>query len=406
MKCKVSMKIEKIVYIIVMIMFFIFPTSMHRVPHSVGWTIMLWGMQSIIICYLLWIQRIEKKQLLLAIITILYLMLVTMIALNNNDKLYISLARIAPIVCFILMCCVLYKSRQNVSFYIFLLDIMCVVLIVWNLLTLMRIEGFIEFVNDFYTQLDTYTATYWSLVKNKPIFTFGVHNFASVFYMHIFLFNYFAYKKLKRKRFVLYMLALLVFTLLLRASSSAGIACVMILFLANLFVNSKKRFLLFIILVCICAGIIWNSGLLSAYIGAFSSKSNGFFARYSSETNLYAGNYQILKELLLGIGFTIGSSDLNIYFGDSGYIIYYTMGGLLLPIMLFILIYRYYRMNLNRKMALILTGIIALTELSLISFMYEKTIYLYIFEVGFYRSILGCKERQTKGQINVRVVKE
>ena len=92
----------------------------------------------------------------------------------------------------------------------------------------------------------------------------------------------------------------------------------------------------------------------------------------------------------MGIGFTVGQPELNLYFADSGYIIYYTMGSVLLPCILFLLLYRYYKRNLNKKMALVLTGVAMLTELSLISFMYEKTLYLYIFEVGFFRSILGC----------------
>lgn len=385
MNYRVSM--EKIVYILIMIMFFIFPTSINKVPHSVGITIILWGVQSIIICYLLWIHRIEKKQLFLAGMILLYMIATTIIALNN-DKLFISLARIAPMVCFALMCCVYYKVQPSIRFCIGLLDFMCIVVIVWNLMTLLRVGVFIEFVNIFYTQLDTYTATYWSLVQNKPIFTFGVHNFAALFYTHIFLFNYFSYKKLKRKRFVVYMVALMGFTLLLRSSASAGLACVMVLFFASLFVNSKKRFLVFGMIGCIFLILLWQSGLLTAYMGAFSSKANGFFARYSSDTNIYAGNYAILKELLLGVGFTIGEPELNLYFADSGYIVYYTMGGLFLPILLFVLLYRYYSMNLNRKMAVILTGIVALTELSLIGFMYDKTIYLYMFEVIFLRSIM------------------
>lgn len=391
-----KLKKEQLAYIIILILFFIFPTSINRITYSAGIVLLMSVIQSGIIMFFAWQGKINNRQFLIAALTVGYLLIATFIALSE-PKLSFSIARFAPIICFVAMCCIVNQSLMPPKFFICLLDIMCIVIIIWNLLTMLNIRIFIEFVNCFYTQLDSFTATYWSLESKKPVFTFGVHNFASIFYMHFFLFSYYVYKKLKKKRCFFYMLMLLIYTLLLRSSSSLGIAAVMCLFLYNLFRKDKKKNLLFF--CCVCFGIVLfiYSGLSSRYVDAVSSKANGFIARYSSETTLYNGNYQILKKFPLGIGFTIGEKELNIYFGDSGYIIYYTMGGLILNGLLFLLLYRYYKRNLNRKIAIVLTFVVLLTELSLISFMYGKTIYLYLFEVGFYRSILLNEVNEKRG---------
>ncbi len=381
--------LEKIAYIIILVMFFIFPTSINRTPHSSAVILLLSLLQCGLILFFAWQEWLNRRQLFLAILIILYMAVATVTALTE-PALYLNLPRMEILICFIALCCITNQSRISARFFIRILDVVCVVMLIWNVFTLMRIQPFISFVNYFYTQLDTYTATYWSLVRNKPIFTFGVHNFASIFYLHFFLFNYFAYQKFMKKRFLFYMAALFGFTLLLRATSSAGIAGIMLLLFLKLFWKDKRKIIL--IFLCLAAGmmVFWASGLGSQYIGAVSSKANGFLARYSSETSIYDGNYRLLESFPMGIGFTVGHPQLNLYFADSGYIIYYTMGGIFLPLLLFLLLYRYYKRNLNKKMALILTGVAMLTELSLISFMYEKTLYLYMFEVGFYRSILGC----------------
>lgn len=104
-----------------------------------------------------------------------------------------------------------------------------------------------------------------------------------------------------------------------------------------------------------------------------------------------------MKRFPLGIGVHIGRPELNIYFADSGYAIYLTMGNLVVLLSFFELMFCYLRNNLGLKMALILFVVIALTELSFVSFMYDKTLYLYVFEIGFYRSILvktNSKERE------------
>lgn len=379
--------LEKMTYFVVMIMFFIFPTSIGREQFSVKVTIVLWLFQSGIICFFILQEKVNIQQFLLILLGLGYLIVATFIA-STDPNLYVSLARIAPVICFFVLCATTYSSIIEISFFAKLVDIMCVTMIVWNLLTLMRVQPFIEFVNFFYTQLDDYTSTYWSLVRNKPIFTFGVHNFASIFYMHIFLFCYYLYQKVARKRYLIYLFNIMLFTLLLRSSASAGILAVMGLFVVKLFLTDKRK----LIFLFLCAGIVLvllnGTSVYTDYIASFSSEVNGFGIRYSSASDLYRGNYAILKKFPLGIGFHIGKPILNIYFGDSGFIVYLTMGNIFLIVLFFVLIYRYYRININREKALLFTFLVALTELSFAGAMYEKTLYIYIFEIGFYRSLL------------------
>ena len=381
--------LEKFAYVVILLMFFLFPTSINRTPHPTAVILLLSLLQCGLIVLFAWQEWLNKRQVLLAIIAIVYMAVATVVALTE-PRLNLNLPRTEILICFIALCCISNKSRISADFFLRVLDIICIVMLFWNILTLLRVQPFISFVNNFYTQLDTYTATYWSLVNNKPIFTFGVHNFASIFYLHFFLFNYAAFQKYAKRRFLFYMVMLFGFTLLLKSTSSAGIAGIMLLLFLRLFWKDKRKVMLILLGVAVGMMLFLASGLASQYVSAFSSKANGFLGRYSNETDIYDGNYRIMESFPMGIGFTVGQPELNLYFADSGYIIYYTMGSVLLPCILFLLLYRYYKRNLNKKMALVLTGVAMLTELSLISFMYEKTLYLYIFEVGFFRSILGC----------------
>ena len=162
MPYKIALK--KFAYIICFFMFLLFPTSINSIPHSVKSIIVLWILESAVIVFFICEEKIDKKQLLKTMVIIGYLTIATIVATREN-ALYISLARIAPILCFVVMCCTNVKSRIQPSFFLGLLDTMCIILIVWNFLTLMKEPHFIKFVNLFYTQLDSYTATYWSLTK-------------------------------------------------------------------------------------------------------------------------------------------------------------------------------------------------------------------------------------------------
>ena len=113
-----------------------------------------------------------------------------------------------------------------------------------------------------------------------------------------------------------YMVILFGFTLLLRATSSAGIAGIMHLLFLKLFWRDKRKIIL--MFLCLVSGIMlfWASGLASQYMGALSSKANGFLARYSNETSIYDGNYQVLESFPMGIGFTVWHPHVNLYFAD------------------------------------------------------------------------------------------
>lgn len=394
MPYKIALK--KFAYIICFFMFLLFPTSINSIPHSVKSIIVLWILESAVIVFFICEEKIDKKQLLKTMVIIGYLMIATIVATREN-ALYISLARIAPILCFVVMCCTNVKSRIQPSFFLGLLDTMCIILIVWNFLTLMKEPHFIKFVNLFYTQLDSYTATYWSLTKNRPVFTFGVHNFAAIFYLHFFLFCYFAYTRYKRYRYWIYMVCIWLFTMLLKTTSGIGVFCFMALFILRIVMQDKKKIFSLMIWGCLALLFLKQPSFLNDYTASLTSKANGFSARYASESNLYEGNWSILKRFPLGIGVHIGRPELNIYFADSGYAIYLTMGNLVVLLSFFELMFCYLRNNLGLKMALILFVVIALTELSFVSFMYDKTLYLYVFEIGFYRSILvktNSKERE------------
>lgn len=273
-----------------------------------------------------------------------------------------------------------------------LIDILALVIIAWNLLALVRFEPLISFVEKYYIQLDDYTATEYSLLVGKPVFTFGVHNFASVFYFFIFYCASKIYFQDGYKRMLIYSAALFVFTLLLASTAAYGTAAIMIAAFAYELWYRKTvsiKWLMVLLAPVIIALILLNPATIERLL----LSENGFIARYASN-NLYAGNSAFLMEYPLGAGFTIPSSS-KVYFADSGFWIYLTMGNVSLLCGLFALFFFYVKKNVHEKDDRIYLIVSYLTaELSFSSFLYWKTIALLIISVVILNAL--SKKKKSK----------
>lgn len=367
------------------IVFFIFPTSFNGERYTSNQEIISWSILSLGIICLLMCNKINYKNCAVAFTLLVYMTITTLIA-NTNIEYEISLARIAPIICAIALFTLQIKQTMTFRYFNIVLNIMCILIVIWNILTLSNVQPVIDFVVRNYTQFYDY-ATEWQLTVGKPIFTFGVHNVAGFFYMQIFLLCYYTYKNLNKKIYLLYMIVIFGFTLLLTSTTSFGYSLIMLSLFFLIIKKNRILMIIYLLLLLITFGFLINSALSEKYIEMLFSPTNGFIPRYIGNETIFANNIEILNNNILGIGFTIPRGTEQAYFGDSGIMVYFTMGNIFLPIILYYLFFRFISINILPKYRNVLILTILLFELSLPSFMYIKSLYLYMFLAFFYSSL-------------------
>lgn len=367
------------------LMFFIFPTSFGGVRYSVNQEILSWSFLSIcIVCFLI-TNKFAYKNIIVVILIIMYMIYATFLA-NLNEGYDISLARIAPVICALFLFLGKIKNKIPFKYFELALHIMCIIMIIWNIMTMLKFELFIKFVVSFYSQFYDY-ATEGQILRGKPVFTFGVHNVAAFFYIQYFLFCRFTYNFTRKKIFIFYMIFMFFFTLMLRSTTSLGFSLIMISILFYMSKNRLKVRLMFIITMISGLGIFLISPIFETYKMMLFSKTNGFFPRYFGETTIFSNNFDMLFRNILGIGFTIPRGEIKAYFADSGYLVYLTMGSVFFLFSIYYLFTNYTRNNIEKKYRNIFLITVVLFELSIPSFLYLKSIYFYLFAAFFYNSL-------------------
>lgn len=386
---------DKTALIILILLAFLFPTSVGGRQVEI-----IWGVVNALaigaVCVALASRYgFDCRVLVFAFVLLVALSISSLIVLLHNDG-SLSVARFAPSflvsIVFSLHVGKIQLPRETVIKFI---DIFSIAIIVWNFLTLVRFDPLIQFVENYYIQLDDYTATEYSLISGKPVFTFGIHNFASFFYLFMYYCTLKVYLQENSKRMLLYAVAFIIFTLLLVSTAAYGTAAIMIAVFTYEFWYRKSisiKWLIVLLAPIIIALILLNPTTIERLL----LSDNGFIARYASN-DLYAGNSAFLKEYPLGAGFTIPSSG-QVYFADSGFWIYLTMGNVALLCGLFAFFFLYVKQNVHDKddrMLLIVSYLIA--ELSFSSFLYWKTIAFLVISVV----VLNALSRETNSKDSV-----
>ncbi|TJW11359.1 hypothetical protein [Parvibacter caecicola] len=322
--------------------------------------------------------RFEGKRLLMAAALFLYLLIASIFVVGSGVGRF-SLARLVPIVLTALLFSLCFKKRCiGAKFATNVLDLILIVIIVWNVTAMAHIAPFEQFVRSFYTQLDDYTATTYSLLIGKPVFTFGVHNFAAAFYAILFLLCAQVYFVLNRKRMLLYAVALLFFTLLLKSAASyASLGLMVTLFILSYYHYRETKIPLFIPILIACAlGTIFLVAFPQVVERLFFSTTNGFGSRYLA-SGLYSENYRIVESFPMGTGYSIVD---GLWYADSGFIVYLTMGGVLCFALLVPLFWGYCKDNIpDPFIRCAFVAVIFVCELSFPSFIYWKMMFCYVF---------------------------
>lgn len=350
---KISLSFSLILAIVIGIYL---PTSYNGELFSVKMTILLWIILSGFIILLLMWNKIDKLSLFIALVIVSYLSVISMMR-ELEGGFDVSLAIMAPIVCLILLTSITFKNIEKVGIEKYL-DVFMVVCIVINIGILAGTSSIKNLIYFFYTQYYKEALNY-SVGIRKPVFLFGVHSYAAFYYMLFFLLCYFTYKKINKRRFWYYSIILFCFTLLLRSSSSLVFSIYMGGILLYDIVKHKKYFCLsfgfFALILCICKG-----DLLIQYLESMLSKSNGILGRYTKGAGLFNENMNVITNSL-GIGFTIARK-MDLYYGDSGYMYFLTLGNVILVVLTYILIIHFIYRNLNKKYARHLCVTILLIE--------------------------------------------
>lgn len=380
------------------IMAFFFPTSLGGVQIETEWAIVNALAMGASILLLFWDYGVSKQGIVLSLILLLYLTCSTVAVVAGNDS-YFSIARFAPAVAAIaLLSLRLNMFRLQIASSIKLIDFLVGVIAIWNLACMLHIAQFESFVANFYTQLDDYTATQYALIIGRPVFTFGVHNFASVFYLCLFYLCIKIYFYLRLKRFLVYGIVLFAFTLMLRSTAAYGTAAIMLVIFAWYLWRYRKSALKYLMVVLAVAGVLVifsNPAVLERLL----LDSNGFIPRYFSN-ELYQGNISFLDEHPLGLGFTI-PYDGSVYLADSGFWIYLTMGNFPVLVGVFVLVCGFVISNFKGEDRWFIAINILFAELSFASLLYWKTLFLILIMAGILNGINSYSNERISDNRNI-----
>lgn len=372
-----------VVIIALIILAFFLPTSIQGRQIEAEWGLINAFVIGLIVLINIYKYGIIKSSLFLAV-TLLTLLGIASLIVLLNDAGRFSIARLAPaFIVLIVFSLRLKRMRISEQAIITIIDILSLIIIIWNICALLQIEAFTTFIRRNYIQLDDYTATEYSLLVGKPIFTFGVHNFASTFYLFLFYISIKIFFLYKKKRALLYAAIYFIFTLLLKSTAAYGTAAFMIV-LVSFELWYKKRssgkWILVLAAPFLIAIIFINPTVIERLLLA----DNGFIARYATNS-LYMENTFFLQSFPFGAGVTIPD---GLYFADSGFWIYLTMGNFPFLIGIFVLFIMFIFSNIEEtddRLFLICSTL--LSELSFASFMYWKTIVLLILSVLFLNAL-------------------
>ncbi len=251
--------------------------------------------------------------------------------------------------------------------------------------------------------LNNYSYGYPSLVpymlqQLKPVTTFATHSVAAFFFFILFVLNFYTYKQNNKFIYLFFSVCFVILLLFTRSNTAYLYIFISLLFL--LIHMSKSPISLFwfltIAAVIVIYGYIEYFDIINVLISydlseTIGSQGSGVLGRYSaSSANYLAPTIQFIKDNpLTPIG--LSYSD-NIFFTDSGPIIYFIRGSIFLVLAMYLGLYFYFRNNLiNKRIGLFLFLVFILFESGMPNLVYTRSLYLLVF-VSVYFNYLSNNE--------------
>lgn len=374
-----------LLYVGVAIVVFFFPTSEGgEINTSAGYTIIYYA-----VCVLLVLWYIINRYLdLRSLICFVFMMIYMCVASIVSSQVLEGTVAIARIVYILLPALIYFFGSQKIIDYRIALicnELITIIIIIWNVCILFNIGIISEITITYYSQFNWFTTS--TFVENaRPIFTFGIYSYGAFFYAMLFVFWIHVISTKKRIgepikiRYYIYAIAYIAFQILMRSST----ALMLVIVMCFIFLRMLKKINWGIILIPLLLAI----GVYFTYIQDYDwsrmiigTSTNGFASRYLSDW--FEQNIQAVQETILGIGFTVPQK-LNLVYTDSGYVVLFTMGNIVLPLFLYSALYRNLKKNLNKELFIEVLIIMLSFEFSLAGLLYIKET---IFMIYFYMSI-------------------
>lgn len=378
---KNSSLLSYIYYIFVFYMFVLDPTSINGVLADVNSQIISWTIVAItVVIAVLKFSHVNWKHLLVIVYTMVYMLCISIISNYYNPEGRFSIARVAPILCFLILSLVSVKTIISIKLVKLIVHLFMIIFTIWNLLIVVDNIAVKDFTISHYSQLYD-AATSNMFLKHRPIMSFGIYTFASYFYFIFFLLIRSLLQLTNNKIYLLYLILLLSANILLVSNTAFVFSFIMAFFIfTSVKSKSLKVFLVFIILL-VTVFAFTNVDLTSLYLESFSSDANGYNGRYAEGGTLFV-NLNFLKDNFF-IGFNIID---NLTYSDSGYIVYYTMGSAIFVIIMYYCLYKFSVNNLSKNYLYFLLPTMFF-EFALPVIIYYKFIYAAIFLIFSYKTI-------------------
>jgi len=379
----VRVQIAKALLLLVIVVFAFYPQSTGGVINEGMPLYVYYGIASGLALLYLLLGSIKPHRLAVSLVLLVYMWFVSLVSVQALDS-QVSLARLVPVtVVLILFSEDIFREVPH-TFLARVLEALTIVVVAWNFGLILGVNSIINFTIRYYSQFTTFTVE-TQIAGGKPIFTFGVHTHAAFFYMLLF---YMWYRTVlgihSRKRYYVYMVVLLIDTTQLSSYTAALFAGIMaVLLLRRLWVKSVTG-ALGVLSVGLVVFVMRFQQIMSYVMMALTDPEHGLAPRYLNIQYLYATNFEVLRIVPLGIGFTI-PRQFDIYYTDSGYIVYYTMGGVVFTVAIYCLLLWFLRSNLRRYWGMML--FFMLFELATPSLLYVKTVLILVFAIPFLSSV-------------------
>lgn len=338
------------IFIVIGFLFLLYPTSSNGIIRDSSLNVIFdWS-----IVYLLLIvvsffyTKFDIKNVIIAFSIFAYLCIVTIISNKSDFYSEFSIARVAPLCLFLLLTTMKLELKISMNKLFAIFDLAIMLIIVCNILILLK-NNFIErFIIDNYSQLYK-EATSNMFIMKRPVFTFGVYTFASYFYSLFFLLSFYSYNVTSKYKYIIICFVLLIFNILLASNFSMFSSLYMVFIILNSLIRNKKSREILIFIIFLFMVGIWlvnNQSLLSHYEESLFSENNGFVGRYSSSGVLNVNENYL--ETNYNIGFNI-VRNCKLTYTDSGYLVLRLMGGWILIMPLYYLLYKFMKNNLKKN---------------------------------------------------------
>lgn len=371
-----------IYYFFVFFMFVLAPTSSNGTLPGLDEIIVSWT----ILCVTIFIGIIKFSNLNLShfivfAITIVYMIIITIISNRFDPSAQFSISRLAPVVCFLGLSMLQVNTTISIRIVKLLVHVFMIIFLVWNLLIIVDNPSIKEFTISKYTQLYE-EATSNMFIKNRPVMSFGIYTFASYFYFLFFFINKILFKITNNKIYYVYMILLLIVNIMLVSNTAFVFSIIMSYYVFKSSKSNNLKILFILLIIATIYNVLLNVELIEYYFESFNSEANGFRGRYTNSGTLNL-NLKYLEDNF-HIGFNIVN---NLTYSDSGYLVYYTMGGFLFMGAMYFSLYKFAKNNFSIDFLYFLFPTI-LFEFALPVIIYYKFIYASIFLAISYKSIM------------------